>query len=59
MYASVDIDIGIEEGHEIEYIEFEDDYIGYTRKQNSPIFDDYVEKHALSVRIDVQTANGC
>ncbi|KAG2171240.1 hypothetical protein INT43_004458 [Umbelopsis isabellina] len=50
-YTSVDIDIAIEEGHTIEYLTFEDGYIGYSWKQKGPIFKDYVENTLYKLKL--------
>jgi hypothetical protein len=42
-YTSVDIDIGISEGHGIEYVPFDGTYVGYSWKYKGKIFKDYIE----------------
>ncbi|PIA12613.1 hypothetical protein COEREDRAFT_90145 [Coemansia reversa NRRL 1564] len=56
-YTTVDIDIGIEEGHTIEYIPFDDDKnVGYSWRKKDFIFTDYITDTLYRLKLKYEQA---
>lgn len=57
-YTTVDIDIGISEGHRIEYVPFdEDDNIGYSWAKKGRIFQKYIENVLYKLKLQYEQEN--
>ncbi|KAJ2654093.1 hypothetical protein IWW48_006313, partial [Coemansia sp. RSA 1200] len=56
-YTSVDIDIGIEEGHAVEYIPFDaDGNVGYSWKKSGRIFAEYINRTLYRLKLQYEQA---
>ncbi|PIA12617.1 DNA polymerase [Coemansia reversa NRRL 1564] len=56
-YTTVDVDIGIKEGHKIEYIPFDNKgSIGYSWKQKGKIFKDYIQDVLYKLKLKYEEA---
>ncbi|GMM38136.1 hypothetical protein DASC09_054750 [Saccharomycopsis crataegensis] len=57
-YTSVDIDIGLQEGHKIQYNAFDETgYIGYEWEHKGKIFKDYIENVLYKYKLQFENEN--
>lgn len=57
-YTSVDIDIGLEEGHDIKYIPFDSEgNVGYSWKKKGKIFREYIENVLYKLKLKYEIEN--